>query len=64
VEKDVACQESKEHYKNARTMIIGRVANITEPLEGRTNCSTGINAGWDARLGHTSVHSHPLYLQP
>ncbi len=37
VEKDVAAR-IKEHYKNARTMIIGRVANITEPLEGRTNC--------------------------
>lgn len=37
VEKDVAAR-IKEHYKNARTMIIGRTANITEPLEGRTNC--------------------------
>jgi choline dehydrogenase-like flavoprotein len=37
VEKDVAAR-IKEHYKNARTMIIGRTANITQPLEGRTNC--------------------------
>jgi choline dehydrogenase-like flavoprotein len=37
VEKDVAAR-IKEHYKNARTMIIGRTANITEPQEGRTNC--------------------------
>jgi choline dehydrogenase-like flavoprotein len=37
VEKDVAAR-IKAHYKNARTMIIGRVANITEPLPGRTNC--------------------------
>ena len=37
VEKDVAARV-KEHYKNARTMIIGRTANITVPHEGRTNC--------------------------
>ncbi|GAC1381020.1 MAG: GMC family oxidoreductase [Ginsengibacter sp.] len=37
VEKDVAAR-LKEHYKNQRAMIIGRTANITEPLPGRTNC--------------------------
>jgi choline dehydrogenase-like flavoprotein len=37
VEKDVAAR-LKEHYKGSRAMIIGRVANITEPLPGRTNC--------------------------
>lgn len=37
VEKDVA-KRIKEHYKNARTMIIGRVANITQPIQSRTNC--------------------------
>ncbi len=37
VEKDVAAR-IKEHYKNARTMIIGRTANITQPHENRTNC--------------------------
>ena len=37
VEKDVAARV-KEHYKNARTMIIGRTANITVPHNGRTNC--------------------------
>ncbi len=37
VEKDVAARV-KEHYQNKRTMIIGRTANITEPLPGRTNC--------------------------
>ncbi|GAC1419911.1 MAG: GMC family oxidoreductase [Flavisolibacter sp.] len=37
VEKDVAAR-IKEHYKNQRAMIIGRTANITEPLPGRTNC--------------------------
>jgi choline dehydrogenase-like flavoprotein len=37
VEKDVAARV-KEHYKNARTMIIGRTANITLPHNGRTNC--------------------------
>jgi choline dehydrogenase-like flavoprotein len=37
VEKDVS-KRLKEYYKNQRAMIIGRVANITQPLEGRTNC--------------------------
>ena len=37
VEKDVA-ERVKQHYQNNRTMIIGRTANITEPLPGRTNC--------------------------
>ena len=37
VEKDVAAR-IKEHYKGSRHMIMGRVANITEPLAGRTNC--------------------------
>jgi choline dehydrogenase-like flavoprotein len=37
VEKHVAAR-IKEHYKDARRMIIGRVANITEPHGGRVNC--------------------------
>lgn len=37
VEKDLAGRFN-EHYKNHRKMIIGRTANITEPLPGRTNC--------------------------
>jgi choline dehydrogenase-like flavoprotein len=37
VEKDVAAR-LKAHYKGQRTMIIGRVANITQPLPGRANC--------------------------
>jgi choline dehydrogenase-like flavoprotein len=37
VEKDVAAR-LKEHYKGSRSLIIGRVANITQPLPGRTNC--------------------------
>jgi choline dehydrogenase-like flavoprotein len=37
VEKDMAAR-LKDHYKNTRHMIIGRTANITEPLPGRTNC--------------------------
>ena len=38
VEKDAAAR-FKEHYKNTgRHFIIGRTANITEPLPGRTNC--------------------------
>ncbi len=36
VEKDVASRIN-DHYKSKR-MIIGRTANITEPLPGRTNC--------------------------
>jgi len=37
VEKDVA-KRMMEHYKDQRAMIIGRTANITEPLQARTNC--------------------------
>jgi choline dehydrogenase-like flavoprotein len=37
VEKDVAAR-IKAHYKGTRHMFIGRSANITAPLEGRTNC--------------------------
>ncbi|HTQ65976.1 MAG TPA: GMC family oxidoreductase [Puia sp.] len=37
VEKDVSAR-LKEHYKGMRSMIIGRVANLTVPHEGRTNC--------------------------
>jgi choline dehydrogenase-like flavoprotein len=37
VEKDVASR-IKENYKGKRTMFIGRVANLTAPLPGRTQC--------------------------
>lgn len=37
VEKDVA-DRIRKHYNDKRRMIIGRVANITEPLPGRVNC--------------------------
>jgi choline dehydrogenase-like flavoprotein len=37
VEKDVAAR-LKEHYKNQRHLFIGRVANLTAPIEGRTQC--------------------------
>ncbi len=37
VEKDVAAR-IKNIYKGQRQMIIGRTANITKPLPGRTNC--------------------------
>ena len=37
VEKDVSARMNK-HYNSNRKMIIGRTANITEPLPGRTNC--------------------------
>lgn len=37
VEKDVAAR-IKAHYGGNRHMLIGRVANITKPLQSRTNC--------------------------
>jgi len=37
VEKDVAARV-KEHYKGQRMITIGRVANITQPLPGRSAC--------------------------
>lgn len=37
VEKDVAARV-KEHYKGSRIVTMGRTANITQPLPGRTNC--------------------------
>ena len=37
VEKDVAAR-IKDHYKGQRSMFIGRTANITQPLAGRSDC--------------------------
>ncbi len=37
VEKDVAAR-IKAHYKGSRHLIIGRVANLTAPIAGRTQC--------------------------
>ena len=37
VEKEVK-KRVEAHYKEARKIIIGRSANITEPLQSRTNC--------------------------
>ncbi|MCO6496939.1 MAG: GMC family oxidoreductase [Chitinophagaceae bacterium] len=37
VEKDVAAR-IKKHYNNNRHLIIGRVANITQPIQNRVNC--------------------------
>jgi choline dehydrogenase-like flavoprotein len=37
VEKDVASR-IRDHYKGMRHMIIGRVANLTAPIPGRTQC--------------------------
>ncbi|WP_143959744.1 GMC oxidoreductase [Litoribacter populi] len=37
VEKDVA-ERVKNHFEGKRVITMGRVANITQPLEGRTNC--------------------------
>lgn len=36
-EKEVK-KRMEAHYQNARKLIIGRSANITEPLQARTNC--------------------------
>lgn len=38
VEKDVADRFNKFYKEHNRYMIIGRTANITKPLPGRTNC--------------------------
>jgi choline dehydrogenase-like flavoprotein len=37
VERDVAAR-IRSHYDSRRRMIIGRTANLTEPLPGRSNC--------------------------
>lgn len=37
VEKDVAAR-IKAHFQGARHMVMGRTANITQPLQSRTNC--------------------------
>jgi glucoside 3-dehydrogenase (cytochrome c) catalytic subunit len=37
VEQDVSAR-IREHYKDRRRMIIGRTANLTAPLPGRTQC--------------------------
>ena len=37
VEKDVSARVN-QHYANKRRMIIGRTANITEPIQERSNC--------------------------
>jgi choline dehydrogenase-like flavoprotein len=37
VEKDAA-ERIRKHYNDHRRLIIGRVANLTAPIEGRTNC--------------------------
>lgn len=37
VEKDVKAR-LEAHYKKSRHLIIGRVANITEPIQSRVNC--------------------------
>lgn len=37
VEKDMA-ERLKKHYKNQRHLIIGRTANLTEAIPGRTKC--------------------------
>jgi glucoside 3-dehydrogenase (cytochrome c) catalytic subunit len=50
VEKDVAAR-IKEHYKGSRAMIIGRTANITQPLEGRTNCQFRNKCGLGCPFG-------------
>ena len=51
----------KEHYKGKRSMIIGRTANITQPIQGEPIASTEINAGWVVRLVDISAHNLPHF---
>lgn len=50
VEKDVAAR-IKKHYDNQRHLIIGRVANITVPHNGRTNCQFRNRCGLGCPFG-------------
>lgn len=50
VEKDVAAR-LKAHYENQRHLIIGRVANLTVPHEGRTNCQYRNRCGLGCPFG-------------
>lgn len=60
VEKDVAAR-IKAHYKNERHMFIGRVANLTAPIEGRTQCQFR-NRCWEGCMfgGYFSTQSSTL----
>ena len=50
VEKDVAARIQK-HYNGKRHMIIGRTANITRPLPGRTQCQYQSRCGLGCIFG-------------
>ncbi|GAA4305115.1 GMC family oxidoreductase [Compostibacter hankyongensis] len=50
VEKDVAAKINA-HYGGKRHMIIGRTANTTIPLQGRTNCQYQSRCGWGCNFG-------------
>jgi choline dehydrogenase-like flavoprotein len=60
VEKDVAAR-IKEHYKGQRHMIIGRVADLTAPIPGRTQCQFR-NRCWEGCMfgGYFSTQSSTL----
>lgn len=50
VEKDVAAKINA-HYAGKRHMIIGRTANTTIPLEGRSSCQYQSRCGWGCNFG-------------
>lgn len=60
VEKTVA-SKIKEHYKNTRTLIIGRVAHVTKAIKDRTPCQFR-NMCWNGCLfgGYFSTQSSTL----
>lgn len=60
VEKDVA-ERIKKHYNGQRSLIIGRVANLTAPLPGRTQCQFR-NRCWEGCTfgGYFSTQSSTL----
>jgi len=60
VERDVAAR-IKDHYKGTRHMIIGRTANLTAPIAGRTQCQFR-NRCWEGCMfgGYFSTQSSTL----
>ncbi len=60
VERDVAAR-IKDHYKGTRHMIIGRTANLTAPVPGRTQCQFR-NRCWEGCMfgGYFSTQSSTL----
>jgi choline dehydrogenase-like flavoprotein len=62
-EKTVAAR-IKEHYSDSRRMIIGRVANLTEPHNGRVNCQYRNKCHLGCPFGPTSARSRPPCRPP